>query len=34
MKIERAVWFFIVAITVVRLTLLATSDLEFDEAHY
>src|SRR5438132_13829352 len=34
MKIERAVWFFIIAITVVRLTLLATADLEFDEAHY
>jgi hypothetical protein len=34
MKIERAVWFFIIAITAVRLTLLATNDLEFDEAHY
>src|SRR5438046_8442377 len=34
MKIERAVWFFIIAITIVRLTLLATADLEFDEAHY
>src|SRR5256714_7010216 len=34
MKIERAVWFLIIAITVVRLTLLATADLEFDEAHY
>jgi 4-amino-4-deoxy-L-arabinose transferase-like glycosyltransferase len=34
MKIERAVWFFIIAITVLRLTLLGTTDLEFDEAHY
>jgi hypothetical protein len=34
MRIERAVWFFIIAITVLRLTLLATTDLEFDEAHY
>src|SRR5438105_699644 len=34
MKIERAVWFFIIAITSLRLTLLGTTDLEFDEAHY
>ena len=34
MKIERTVWFFVLAITAVRLTLLATTDLEFDEAHY
>src|SRR6267143_53048 len=34
MKIERAVWFFVLALTGVRLTLLATTDLEFDEAHY
>jgi hypothetical protein len=33
-KIERAVWFFVIAITAVRLTLLASTDLEFDEAHY
>src|ERR1043166_9193966 len=30
----RAVWFFILALTAVRLSLLATTDLEFDEAHY
>src|SRR5262245_59122472 len=34
MKIERAVWFFIIAITLVRLSLLGTTDLEFDVAHY
>ena len=34
MKIERAVWSFVLAITAVRLTLVPTSDLEFDEAHY
>src|SRR4030095_13445797 len=33
-KIERAVWLFIGTITAVRLTLLATADLHFDEAHY
>src|SRR5207249_5272694 len=33
-KIERAVWFFVIAITAVRFTLLATTDLQFDEAHY
>lgn len=34
MKIERAVWIFVIAITALRLALLATADLEFDEAHY
>ena len=34
MKIERAVWLFVIAVTAVRFTLLATTDLEFDEAHY
>ncbi len=34
MKIERALWIFVIAITVLRLALLATADLEFDEAHY
>ncbi len=34
MKIERAVWLFVIALTLLRLGLLATSDLEFDEAHY
>lgn len=34
MKAERAVWLFIIVLTVLRLALLATSDLEFDEAHY
>jgi hypothetical protein len=33
-KIERAVWIFIIALTAVRLALLGTSDLQFDEAHY
>jgi 4-amino-4-deoxy-L-arabinose transferase-like glycosyltransferase len=30
----RAVWFFIIALTGIRLSMLATTDLEFDEAHY
>ncbi len=30
----RAVWLFILALTVIRLSMLWTSDLEFDEAHY
>jgi 4-amino-4-deoxy-L-arabinose transferase-like glycosyltransferase len=30
----RAVWFFVGALTVIRLSMLATTDLEFDEAHY
>jgi Dolichyl-phosphate-mannose-protein mannosyltransferase len=34
MSTTRAVWFFILALTAVRLSLLATADLEFDEAHY
>src|ERR1043166_4871867 len=34
MTTTRAVWFFILALTAIRLSLLATSDLEFDEAHY
>ncbi len=34
MKIERAVWIFVIVLTALRLALLATTDLEFDEAHY
>jgi hypothetical protein len=34
MSTTRAVWLFIVALTVLRLSMLATKDLEFDEAHY
>src|SRR5437867_10374379 len=34
MSTTRAVWLFLVAITVIRFSLLATKDLEFDEAHY
>jgi 4-amino-4-deoxy-L-arabinose transferase-like glycosyltransferase len=34
MTTTRAVWMFIVALTAIRLSLLATTDLEFDEAHY
>src|SRR6266403_273050 len=34
MSTTRAVWMFIVALTAIRLSLLATTDLEFDEAHY
>src|ERR1043166_5770622 len=34
MSNTRAVWFFILALTAIRLSLLATTDLEFDEAHY
>src|SRR5262249_46970516 len=30
----RAVWLFIVALTAIRFSLLATTDLSFDEAHY
>jgi Dolichyl-phosphate-mannose-protein mannosyltransferase len=33
-KIERAVWLFVVALTAVRLALLGATDLQFDEAHY
>src|SRR6266513_5901638 len=34
MTTTRAVWFFIIALTAIRLSMLSTSDLEFDEAHY
>ena len=34
MSTTRAVWLFIVALTILRLSMLATKDLEFDEAHY
>src|SRR5437773_8251082 len=34
MSTTRAVWLFIIALTAVRLSMLATTDLEFDEAHY
>src|SRR5438552_1522166 len=34
MRITRTVWLFIIALTAIRLSLLATADLSFDEAHY
>jgi 4-amino-4-deoxy-L-arabinose transferase-like glycosyltransferase len=34
MSTTRAVRFFIIALTAIRLSMLSTSDLEFDEAHY
>src|SRR5213076_767989 len=34
MTTTRAAWLFIVALTAVRLSILSTTDLEFDEAHY
>src|ERR1041385_3169992 len=34
MSSPRAVWLFIAALTAIRLSLLATTDLSFDEAHY
>ena len=34
MKIERAVWLFVLTLTGLRLALLGTTDLQFDEAHY
>jgi hypothetical protein len=34
MTIKRAVWIFVIALTLIRLSMLATKDLEFDEAHY
>lgn len=34
MNTTRAVWLFVIALTLIRLSILATSDLEFDEAHY
>jgi len=33
-KIERAVWLFVLTVTGLRLALLGTTDLQFDEAHY
>src|SRR3984893_6079965 len=34
MNTTRAVWLFVIALTLIRLSMLATSDLAFDEAHY
>jgi 4-amino-4-deoxy-L-arabinose transferase-like glycosyltransferase len=34
MNKTRAVWLFIIALTLVRLSMLGSTDLEFDEAHY
>src|ERR1700751_6062357 len=34
MSITRAVWLFVAALTAIRFSLLATTDLSFDEAHY
>jgi 4-amino-4-deoxy-L-arabinose transferase-like glycosyltransferase len=34
MNITRAVWLFVLVLTAIRLSMLATADLEFDEAHY
>src|SRR6202049_5384139 len=34
MKKTRAVWLVIIALTLVRLAMLGSTDLEFDEAHY
>jgi hypothetical protein len=34
MSNTRAVWFFVLGLTAIRLTLLGTTDLTFDEAHY
>ena len=34
MTTTRAVWFFVLALMAIRLSMLATTDLEFDEAHY
>ncbi len=34
MSTTRAVWLFIAALTAIRLSLLGTTDLSFDEAHY
>ena len=34
MSTTRAVWPFIIALTAIRLSMLMTTDLEFDEAHY
>src|SRR5678815_5133783 len=34
MSNTRAVWFFILGLTAIRLTILGTTNLSFDEAHY
>src|SRR6202790_3020671 len=34
MSTTRAAWLFIIALTAIRLSMLTTSDLAFDEAHY
>jgi PIN domain nuclease of toxin-antitoxin system len=34
MSHTRAVWLFVLALTAIRFTMLGTSDLSFDEAHY
>src|SRR2546427_4829971 len=34
MSNTRAVWSFVLCLTAIRLTLLGTTDLTFDEAHY
>src|SRR5438067_11202552 len=34
MSKTRAVWFFIATLTLIRLSMLGSTDLEFDEAHY
>jgi hypothetical protein len=34
MSTTRAVWLFVMALTVIRWSMLTTTDLEFDEAHY
>ena len=34
MSTTRAVWLFVAVLTAIRLSLLATTDLSFDEAHY
>src|SRR5437773_563676 len=34
MSTTRATWMFVIALTAIRLSMLATKDLEFDEAHY
>jgi hypothetical protein len=34
MSTKRAVWLFIIALTIIRWSMLATSNLEFDEAYY
>src|SRR5205809_4819926 len=34
MSKTRAIWLFIAALTLIRLSMLGSTDLEFDEAHY